>query len=56
MTTKKAGLSLAEVYRQREEIHRQVISRLRSPASFVGRRERLFHQGVMDSSFQRIVN
>jgi len=25
MTTKKAGLSLAEVYRQREEIHRQVI-------------------------------
>lgn len=25
MTTKKAGLSLAEVYRQREEIHRQVV-------------------------------
>jgi Protein of unknown function (DUF1706) len=25
MTTKKAGLLLAEVYRQREEIHRQVI-------------------------------
>ena len=25
MTAKKAGLSLAEVYRQREEIHRQVI-------------------------------
>ena len=25
MTTKKAGLSLAEVYRQQEEIHRQII-------------------------------
>jgi hypothetical protein len=25
MTTKKAGLSLAEVYRQQEEIHRQVV-------------------------------
>jgi len=25
MTTKKAGLSLAEVYRQQEEIHRHVV-------------------------------
>jgi len=34
MTTKKAGLSLAEVYRQQEEIHRQVVDTIvRTPGA-----------------------
>jgi hypothetical protein len=41
MTTKKAGLSLAEVYRQQEEIHRQVIDAvLRAPDDQLARETR----------------
>jgi hypothetical protein len=38
MTTKKAGLSLGEVYRQQEEIHRQVVDAiLRTPDAQLAR-------------------
>ena len=41
MTTKKAGLSLAEVYHQQEEIHRQVIDTvLRAPDAQLARETR----------------
>jgi hypothetical protein len=41
MTTKKAGLSLAEIYRQQEEIHRQVIDAVvRAPDDQLARETR----------------
>ena len=41
MTTKKAGLSLAEVYRQQEEIHRQVVDTIvRTPDAQLARETR----------------
>jgi hypothetical protein len=41
MTTKKAGLSLAEVYRQQDEVHRQIIDAVvRTPDAQLARETR----------------